>query len=104
MTREEITAATFGHIGLDACGEFADAIWVYWSKDLNRWDPRHKAVVFDGRNCSWSSDCIGMPTVIRAKDRLALLYDAPGGKSISNVRRSIGLAWLGLPLSPPEKQ
>jgi predicted GH43/DUF377 family glycosyl hydrolase len=89
------------HIGIDARGEYADAIWVYWSDDLHRWDPRKKAVVLDYRNSAWSPDCIGMPTVIRVKDRLALLYDAPGGKSVSHMRRSIGLAWLELPLVPP---
>ena len=89
------------HIGIDNRGEYTDGIWVYWSKDLNRWDPQSKAVVLDGRNCSWSKDCIGMPTVIPAGRRLALLYDAPGGKSVSHVRRSIGLAWLDLPLAPP---
>ena len=89
------------HVGLDTRGEYTDAIWVYWSKDLNRWDPRHKAVVLDGRNCPWSTDCIGMPTVRRVGDRLALLYDAPGGTSVDHMRRSIGLAWLPLPLKPP---
>ncbi len=89
------------HVGLDARGEYTDAIWVYWSKDLNHWDPRQKAVVLDGRNCSWSTDCIGMPTVRRVGERLALLYDAPGGTSVDHMRRSIGLAWLPLPLVPP---
>lgn len=89
------------HVGLDARGEYTDAIWVYWSKDLNHWDPRHKAVVLDGRNCSWSTDCIGMPTVRRVGERLVLLYDAPGGTSVDHMRRSIGLAWLPLPLNPP---
>ena len=88
-------------MGVDARGEYTDAVWVYWSTDLNRWDARNKAVVLDGRNCSWSSDCIGMPTVRRVQDRLALLYDAPGEKSIDHLRRSIGLAWLPLPLVPP---
>ena len=27
--------------------------------------------------------------------------DAPGGDSVSHMRRSIGLAWLDLPLMPP---
>ncbi len=42
-----------------------------------------------------------MPTVIRVKDRLAVLYDGPGGKSVNNMGRSIGLAWLNLPLAVP---
>jgi predicted GH43/DUF377 family glycosyl hydrolase len=89
------------HIGIDG-EEFTDAIWVYWSKDLNKWDPANKAVVLDGQNCTWSKKCIGMPSVVRVGNRLAIFYDAPGGESTSHMRRSLGLAWLELPLSPPE--
>ena len=43
------------HIGVGADGfEYADAIWVYWTKDLDRWDADRKAVVLDGGSCSWS--------------------------------------------------
>lgn len=89
------------HIGYDQDGEYTDAIWVYWSKDLNKWNPGHKAVVIDGQNCKWSHRCIGMPSVIKHNNRLALLYDAPGDNSVSHMRRSIGLAFLNLPLNPP---
>ncbi len=90
------------HIGInDRKQEFTDAVWVYWSKDLNRWDAKNKAVVLDGRNCSWSKECIGMPSVIKTGKRLALFYDAPGGDSISHMNRDLGLAWLDLPLSIP---
>ena len=90
------------HIGInDARQEYTDAVWVYWSRDLNRWNPRDKALVLDGRNCSWSANCIGMPSVIKAGNRLALLYDAPGHDSISHIGRDIGLAWLDLPLTIP---
>jgi hypothetical protein len=65
------------------------------------WDPKNKAVVLDGRNGTWSETCIGLPSVVRVDDRLALFYDAPGGDSTSHMRRNIGLAWLELPLSPP---
>ncbi|MBL9215284.1 MAG: hypothetical protein JNG83_07400 [Opitutaceae bacterium] len=82
--------------------EYTDSIWVYWTKDLNRWDPANKAVVLDGRNCAWSTTCIGLPSVVKQGDRLALFYDAPGGRSISHMRRDIGLAWLDLPLIPPQ--
>jgi len=88
------------HIGIDG-GEYTDAIWVYWSKDLNKWDPNHKAVVLDGRNCTWSNRCIGLPSVVRVGKRLALFYDAPGGNSTSHMKRRVGLAWLNLPLAPP---
>jgi hypothetical protein len=91
------------HIGFDKDGEYTDAVWVYWSKDLNKWDADNKAVVLDGQNCKWSGRCIGLPSVIRHKNRLAVFYDAPGDKSVSHMRRSIGLAFLSLPLYPPEK-
>lgn len=90
------------HIGLDENGEYTDAIWVYWSKDLNKWDTEHKAVVLDGQNCKWSKRCIGLPSVIKYKGKLAVLYDGPGGNSTSHMRRSIGLAYLNLPLTIPK--
>ena len=90
------------HIGIDK-GEYTDAIWVYWSKDLNKWDPANKAVVLDGENCTWSTKCNGLPSVVQMDTRLALFYDAPGGNSTSHMRRHIGLAWLDLPLSVPKK-
>ena len=88
------------HIGIDQ-EEYTDAVWEYWSKDLNTWDPKDKAVVLDGRNCSWSKKCIGLPSVIPVGRRLALLYDAPGGSSTSHMERDVGLAWLETPLPIP---
>ncbi len=89
------------HIGLDR-DEYTDAVWVYWTKDLNQWDPADKAVVLDGKNCTWSKKCIGMPSVIKVGNRLAVFYDASGGTSTSHMNRDLGLAWLELPLSPPK--
>ena len=89
------------HIGLDQDGEYTDAIWMYWSKDLNRWNPANKAVVLDGQNSKWSKRCIGLPSVVPYGNRLAIFYDAPGGDSVSHMQRSIGLAWLKLPLLVP---
>jgi len=89
------------HIALDALGEYTDAVWVYWSKDPEKWNPDNKAIVLDGSNCKWSHKCIGMPTVIKHHNRLALLYDAPGENSVSHMRRSISLAFLELPLVVP---
>jgi predicted GH43/DUF377 family glycosyl hydrolase len=88
------------HVGLEGF-EYTDAVWVYWTKDLNHWNPDHKAVVLDGRNCTWSHKCIGLPSVIKVGHRLAVFYDAPGGDSKSHMGRDVGLAWLNLPLSPP---
>jgi predicted GH43/DUF377 family glycosyl hydrolase len=90
------------HIGInDSHEEFTDAVWVYWSHDLNRWNPSHKAVVLDGNNCTWSRNCIGMPSVVKVGKRLAVFYDAPGGESLSHMKRDIGLAWIDLPLQAP---
>ncbi|MEK7684702.1 MAG: hypothetical protein AAB466_04710 [Verrucomicrobiota bacterium] len=92
------------HIGLDPQhGEYTDAVWVYWSKDLTRWDAANKAVVLDGRNCAWSKTCVGLPSVVRFDRKLAVLYDAPGGEGTSHMRRDVGLAWLDLPLAPPTR-
>ena len=85
------------------CHEFTDSIWMYWSRDPTRWNPADKAVVLDGENCTWSKRCIGMPTVHPMGNRLAMLYDAPGGDSTDRMRRSIGLACLDLPLGVPER-
>ena len=88
------------HIGLEGF-EYTDAVWVYWSKDPNRWNAAHKAVVLDGANCKWSRKCIGLPGVLKVGNRLAVMYDAPGGDSKSHMDRDIGLSWLDLPLVPP---
>jgi predicted GH43/DUF377 family glycosyl hydrolase len=90
------------HIGLaPGRGEYTDAVWVYWSRTLDHWNPDDKAVVIDGRNCKWSPVCIGLPGVVRRGNRLAVLYDGPGGSSSDHMNRDIGLAWLGLPLRVP---
>jgi len=89
------------HIGIDK-DEFTDAIWVYWTKDPNKWNPDNKAIVLDGQNCNWSKKCVGLPSVLVVGKRLALLYDAPGENITSHMKRNVGLAWLELPLSPPK--
>lgn len=91
------------HIGIDPKDsvEYTDAVWVYWSKDLNKWDAKNKAIVLDSSNCSWSKGAIGMPTVIKVGNKLALLYDAFEGYSNWHMKRNIGLAWLQVPLKIP---
>ena len=91
------------HVGLKNGLEYTDAIWVYWSKDLERWNEDNKAVVLDGSNCTWSKEIIGLPSVVKVGKRLALFYDGYAGHGIpegaaSHMRRDIGLAWLELPL------
>ncbi len=90
------------HIGIDEQGaEYTDAIWVYWTKNLNHWDAANKAVVVDGANSSWAFECLGMPSVLVVGDKLAILYDAAPGHSKSHMQRHIGLAWVDLPLVTP---
>lgn len=91
------------HIGIDKGHEFTDAVWVYWTRDLNKWNPADKAIVLDGQNCIWSKKCIGLPSVVPVGKRLALVYDAPGENSTSHMRRNVGLAWIELPLKIPRK-
>jgi predicted GH43/DUF377 family glycosyl hydrolase len=95
------------HVGLKNGLEYTDAIWVYWTKKLERWSADKKAVVLDGSNCSWSKEIIGLPSVVKVGKRLALFYDGYAGKGIpegaaSHMRRDIGLAWLDLPLDVGE--
>jgi len=42
-----------------------------------------------------------MPSLVRVGRRLAVLYDAPGGTSVTHMKRDIGLAWLNLPRIRP---
>lgn len=94
------------HVGLKEGLEYTDAIWVYWTKDLNKWNAANKAVVLDSRNCRWSRHIVGLPSVVKAGKRLAIFYDGHAGEKMpggfkSHMNRDIGLAWLELPLVPP---
>lgn len=87
------------HIGInEKKEEYTDAIWVYWTQDINKWDARNKAIALDAKNSTWAHGAIGMPTVIRVGNKLAMLYDAAEGNSTSHMKRNIGLAWMQLPL------
>jgi predicted GH43/DUF377 family glycosyl hydrolase len=91
------------HVGINSKKEeYTDAIWVYWTKDINKWDADHKAVVIDGSNRIGGTGALGMPTVIQVGDKLAMLYDATEGSSTSHMHRSINLAWMDLPLQLPK--
>lgn len=94
------------HVGLRDGLEYTDAIWVYWSTDLTRWNAEQKAVVLDSRNCNWSRHIIGLPSVVKVGRRLAVFYDGNGSPQMpagvkSHMNRDVGLAWLDLPLTPP---
>jgi predicted GH43/DUF377 family glycosyl hydrolase len=92
------------HIGIDKNKtEYTDAIWVYWSKDIFHWNVNDKAIVLDSTNCTWSKGAIGMPSVIKVGNKLAVLYDAYEGYSTYHMRRNIGLAWIDISnLSKPK--
>jgi len=97
------------HVGIAKDGgEYTDAIWVYWSRDINRWNPADKALVLDSSNCKWSKGVTGLPSVLKVGRRLAIFYDgrarprgAPYDARLANTSRDVGLAWLDLPLRPP---
>jgi predicted GH43/DUF377 family glycosyl hydrolase len=94
------------HVGITNGLEYTDAIWVYWTKDLDSWNPENKAVVLDSANCSWSKHIIGLPSVIKKGNRLAIIYDGNDQKDMplgakSHMKRDIGLAWLALPIQLP---
>jgi len=94
------------HVGIRKGLEYTDAIWVYWTRDPTRWNEAHKAVVLDGSNCTWSKHIIGLPSVVKAGNRLAILYDGSSAEPMprgikSHMERDVGLAWLELPLLLP---
>ena len=60
-----------------------------------------QAVVLDPGRSIWSKSVLGMPSVVRVDDRLAVLYDGSSRPGYSHMQRDIGLAWLELPLQPP---
>jgi hypothetical protein len=98
------------HLGIKKDGsEYADGIWVYWTKDINQWNSENKAIVLDSNNCKWSRPNIGLPSVMKVGKRLAIFYDGntdrpvPSGSN-GNMRRDVGLAWLELPLQLPKGQ
>ncbi len=97
------------HIGIKNGLEYTDAIWLYWTKNLNNWDVNCKAIVLDSNNCKWSNHIIGLPSVVKVGNKLALFYDGntssvlPQGNK-SHMNRDIGMAWLKLPLILPETQ
>lgn len=87
------------HIGItNDKVEYTDAIWVYWTNDLFHWQKQNKAIVLDKQNCTWAKGAIGMPTVVKVGNSLAMLYDAAWGESISHMKRDIALAWITLPI------
>jgi len=87
---------------IDETNCYTDAIWVYWTKDLDCWNPENRAVVIDAGVSSWAKGAIGMPTVLKIDAHtLALVYDGVEGMGRGHLDRDIGLAYISLPLFPP---
>lgn len=81
--------------------EYADAVWVYWAKDLHGFRPEAKAVVLDAATVGWSPRIVGLPSVLPIGGRLAVYYDGCREDTIGHGGRDVGVAWLDLPLRPP---
>ncbi|MBB6567691.1 hypothetical protein HPO96_05570 [Kribbella sandramycini] len=81
--------------------EYTDAIWMYWSTDPTKFDPADKAVVVDAESSGWSPKVIGLPSVLRIGDRLAIYFDGSTTDDIGHGHRDVGLAWLDLPIVLP---
>jgi len=95
------------HVGIRNGMEYTDAIWVYWTKDLDHWNVENKAVVLDSSNCKWSKFIIGLPSVLKKGNKLAIFYDGNSEKdfpkgALSHMKRNVGLAWLNLPIQLPD--
>ena len=78
---------------------YTDAVWVYWSNDIDRWNPDNKAIVIDRSVSTWAKGAIGMPSVCPTDHgTLAVLYDGVKGEGTGHLDRCIGLAEISLPL------
>lgn len=88
---------------IHSSNEYTDAVWVYWTDNPNHWNTENKAEVISSDTCSWTHGAIGMATVVRVEDRLAMVYDANSAGDNSHFGRDIALAYLKLPLSTVEK-
>jgi hypothetical protein len=78
-----------------------DAIWVYWTQDLDHWSVDRRAVVLEPAGTTWSKGVVGLPAIVAVGNRLALYYDGVRDGSHAQTGRDIGLSWLPLPLRPP---
>lgn len=80
---------------------YTNSIWVYWTKDIEKWNADDKAVVIDKNVSTWAKGAIGLATVIKKDEyTLALVYDGSEGDSLGHLNRKIGLAYISLPLEP----
>lgn len=79
--------------------EYTDAVWVYWTKDLDKWNPDDKAVVLDASVSTWAKGAIGLPSVIKKDDNtLCLFYDGVDGNGKGHLDRKVGMCEISLPI------
>lgn len=95
-------AADYAAVSPQGSPEYTDAVWVYWSDDPTRWSAGRRAVVIEAADTGWSPRVVGLPSVVVIGDRLAVYYDGATRDAIDHGLRDIGVAYLNLPLSPPE--
>lgn len=88
------------HVGINSGGEYTDAIWVYWTNDINNWSTSNRAVVVDGRT-SWSPMVVGVPTIVEKNGRLGIIYDGRPDTGQSHIDRDLGINWIDLPINNP---
>ncbi|MGP4033700.1 hypothetical protein [Pseudarthrobacter sp. 1C304] len=80
-------------------GEYTDAVWVYWTTDVTKWDPAKRAVVIDAKSAGWSPRVIGLPSVVVNGNRLAVYYDGAVADDISHGHRDVAVTYIDLPLA-----
>ena len=82
---------------------YTDAVWVYWSRDLNHWNVQDKAVAMDASMSRFGKGAIGMPSVVKMDEStLALFYDASPDGRTDHLDRSICMVSIPLPLRARE--
>lgn len=87
------------HIGAG----YTDAIWVYWTHDPLHWEAHNSAVVLDRTNCAWSKTIIGLPSVVKVGNHLAMYYDGNRDpKDTWHTKRDVGVAYIKLPILLPK--
>jgi predicted GH43/DUF377 family glycosyl hydrolase len=90
------------HVGILEGNELTDAVWMYWTQDIERWNAEDKAIIIDGKNCTWSKKIIGAPSVIEVNGKLHIFYDGIEDDRVSHYHRHIGKCSLALPIQIPK--
>ena len=78
---------------------YTNSVWVYWTKDIDHWDPENRAVAFDAEMSSWAKGAIGMAAVIKKDEKtLCMFFDAIDGDGIDHLDRKVGMCEIPLPI------